>query len=187
MRYFPKTGRSDPALESLALQFFLPLQNVNVGLWSHKVACIVIMSSDIRSPDEGSMCKVPSQPAPFRFPPHICTGNRRSQGLWSAHWLSWITAPQSASQKAACHTPVCGSWSQPPLCLMHHACRTKGLHTWSSPAKHFSQCKKKGLPSIGLLDHLIYSLVRPTPDLGNLSFRVLLLSETQIIILHIEM
>lgn len=185
MRYFPKTGRSDPALESLSTFFFF-LQNVRVGLWCHKVACIVIMSSDIRSPDERSMCKVPPQPAPFRFPPHICSDSRRSQGLWSAYWLSWITALQSASQKVPCHTPVCGFLSQPPLGHMHQTFRTKGLHTWSSPAKHFSQCKKKGVPSIGLLDHLIYALVRPTTDLESLSFGVLLLSETQIIILHIE-
>ena len=80
MRYFPKTGRSDPTLKSLALQFFFTPQNVKVGLWSHQVACTVIMSSDIRSPDEGSTCKAPSQPAPFRFRPHIYTGEARDSG-----------------------------------------------------------------------------------------------------------
>lgn len=157
-----------------------------MGLWCHEVACIVAMSSDIRSPDERSTCKVASQPAPFRFPPHICTDSRRSRGLWSAYRLTWITAPPSASQKVPCRTPVCGSLSQPALAFMHQTFGTKGLHTWSSPAEHFSQCTKKGLSSIGLLDHLIYSLVRPTTDLRSLSFWVLLLSATQIIILHTE-
>ena len=147
---FPKTGRSDPALESLSLSLLF----CKIWKWGH-------WDFELRELLALSPCHQTLRDLPAKFhlsqrPPgfHITSVLREardSRALSSAYWLFVITVPQSVGQKC--------SWSQPLPWLRHHrACRTKKLHVRRSPAERFSLCKKKVLPFMSNWPYRLFDL-----------------------------
>lgn len=163
MKNLPKTGRSDPVLESVSLSHFCFAKFESVGHWDFDLRELLALS-----PCQQTLRDLPAKFQLSQRPPgfHITSVLREardSRALWSAYRLFWITAPQPVSQKS--------SWSQPPPWLRHHwACRTKKLHVWRSPAERFSLCKKKVLPFMLNWPYRLFNLLvsHTYPDFTDL-------------------